>query len=72
VSRIVDFLKRTLNAEQYAEYREAARLDSRDSEARKRWRYVRDKIRSADTHRAWLLRYGYIDEAGRWLDVCKL
>jgi hypothetical protein len=72
VSRTTPILRAALTPEEYAEYREAARLDSRDSEARKRWRYVRDKIRSADTHRAWLLRYDYIDEAGRWTNQCKL
>jgi hypothetical protein len=72
VSRTTPILRAALTESQYAEYREAARLDSRDSEARKRWRYVRDKIRSAPIHRAWLLKHGYIDSDGRWLDVCKL
>lgn len=59
MSRFIDYLKSILTPEQYAIYQEQKRLDSVDSEARKRWGYYKRSIRM-DTHLAWLISHGYV------------
>lgn len=78
MSRAQAYLKQILTPEQYEAWREQAALDSRDSTARKKYRYIRtpgmDKrqAKSVETARAWLLRFGYINQAGEWIADVKL
>lgn len=59
MSRFIDYLKGILSPEQYAQFQEQKRLDSVDSEARKRWAYVKRGVRLT-VNLAWLERNGYI------------
>lgn len=78
MSRAQAYLKQILTPEQYEAWREQAALDSRDSTARKKYRYIRTprtygyQQQTIDAARAWLLRYGYIDHSDRWIADVKL
>lgn len=80
MSRANDYLRSVLTAAEYLEYRRHAALDSRDSEARKRYRRIAHAQRQGASplmnqrialNHAWLLRYGYIDDAGAWISEVK-
>jgi len=73
MSHAIDYLKSIWTAEQYATYRAACRRDQRDSEARKRWRYVsmwqysdwERQRQIAATALRWLQANGYADTDGK-------
>lgn len=68
------YLKTILTDAQYAAFRIACQHDQRDSEARRRWRYIETwqhesqyprLVHIAHTHLAWLKLHGYADESGK-------
>lgn len=71
MSRAQDYLKMVLTPEQYADYRRHANLDSRDSEARKKARFIKRWqgkgrfAQSVATAKTWLRERGYSETGER-------
>lgn len=71
-NRAGTYLKRVLTDTQYAAYRRLTAHDSRDSQARKHWRYLermekdypRTNTERQEAVRAWLQKWGYMAADG--------
>lgn len=78
MNRAGQYLKATLSPEQWAEYKRQQQLDSQDSSARQRWRYVKRSAswgpqytKARATSLAWLKARGYVTEQGQWSGLTK-